>query len=854
MRSHQINQRKNKITMFDFKSLSGVSLIIFLLFCSSTIRSQDLSLKTDQEERFSAPGISVLAWHNNYPAGRRGGVEILMHGDRIATNGDLRLSPVPIPDSHLLLMPEFKERKVFPDKNEIHLEMEYPDLDFTYRLRMRSEGMKIHIFLDVNEKIPDEVVGKLSFMLELFPMIYRNKSFFMDDIAGTFPHQFNGLNSDSDGSELEVLPMESGRSLSLAPEDPLHHMKIISNSGKIDIMDGRASSNHKWFIVRELVPENGGKGCVEWTIEFRQDPEWRAKPIIGFAQIGYHTKQPKISIIEMDKRDKPTEVKLYRIDKEGNKKMIKSGLAENPVDYYSKKYAEFDFSEVDIPGLYQLEYRDQITESFMISENLYEKEFWRPSLETFIPVQMCHMEVRDRLRLWHGWCHKDDALQAPAAMEHFDVYDVMKNPPEIYEAYEHIPNMAEGGWHDAGDSDIEGSSNLMAVYNLAQACESFEWTSDQTSVDYSRHKVELHVPDGKVDIYQQIIHGVKWILGNYRSFGNLSQGVVGQNFQVYLQMGGIDSQTDGLLFDPVLDTDVRTTTHSGKNDDRIVFNEKSVPREFMAAKTLAISARVLDEINPEIAEECLSTAIGIWERESKSKYKPKENSYFSRHFESLKKEAAIELYLSTKDDKYLEYIISRPENVSSQNKAGQKRYFADPEFLASMTRIIDEVKDEKYLDSYLKALHYYKNNLDRELSESPYGVPRIHTMFGTGFWYMMVAKYNYLLYEKYPEIFTPEPIYAIVTYMHGNHPVSNHSLVNGVGGKSITSAYGFNRADRSYIPGGICAGPLLILPDLVEFQIDDPFFWVQKEYTIASGTSYVFLMKAMEELAKEGGE
>ncbi len=40
----------------------------------------------------------------------------------------------------------------------------------------------------------------------------------------------------------------------------------------------------------------------------------------------------------------------------------------------------------------------------------------------FFPVQMCHMRINEKYRVWHGACHLDDALMAPVNLNHFDGY------------------------------------------------------------------------------------------------------------------------------------------------------------------------------------------------------------------------------------------------------------------------------------------------------------------------------------------------------------------------------------------------------------------------------------------------
>ena len=47
------------------------------------------------EEYFEKPGLSVLVFHDHYPEGKQGGIEIIQHGERVAANGDVRLESAP---------------------------------------------------------------------------------------------------------------------------------------------------------------------------------------------------------------------------------------------------------------------------------------------------------------------------------------------------------------------------------------------------------------------------------------------------------------------------------------------------------------------------------------------------------------------------------------------------------------------------------------------------------------------------------------------------------------------------------------------------------------------------------------
>ena len=87
--------------------------------------------------------------------------------------------------------------------------------------------------------------------------------------------------------------------------------------------------------------------------------------------------------------------------------------------------------------------------------------------------------------------------------------------------------------------------------------------------------------------------------------------------------------------------------------------------------------------------------------------------------------------------------------------------------------------------------------------------------------------------------------------MLGRHPGHNLSLVSGVGAQSKLVAYGTNRADFSFIAGGIVPGVLILKPDFPENREDWPFFWGQNEYVIPLGASYIQLSLAAAELARQ---
>jgi hypothetical protein len=109
---------------------------------------------------------------------------------------------------------------------------------------------------------------------------------------------------------------------------------------------------------------------------------------------------------------------------------------------------------------------------------------------------------------------------------------------------------------------------------------------------------------------------------------------------------------------------------------------------------------------------------------------------------------------------------------------------------------------------------------------------------------------NYMLHKAFPEIIDKEYVVAGLNFIYGCHPGSNISFVSGVGTVSKKIAYGNNRADYSFIAGGIVPGVLILKPDFPENKEDWPFLWGENEYVIGMGPSYIFLVNAVNDLLR----
>jgi len=102
----------------------------------------------------------------------------------------------------------------------------------------------------------------------------------------------------------------------------------------------------------------------------------------------------------------------------------------------------------------------------------------------------------------------------------------------------------------------------------------------------------------------------------------------------------------------------------------------------------------------------------------------------------------------------------------------------------------------------------------------------------------------YFLHKAFPDIVGPDYTLRAVNYILGMHPVSSTSYVSAVGTVSKLKAYGNNRADNTFIPGGVIPGYIIIKPDFPECIEDFGFLWFEDEYVIDDASRWILAANA----------
>ena len=820
-----------------------------------TAQAQDLQL--NDRDYFERQGVNILVYSNNFNGGfndeKNSGIEIIHHGVRTVQGGAVRLNNTP---EQWDLVPKTTSRKVDKEKKSIEVGLRYDDYDFDSRIVVTAKGKAVEIAVWLDKPVPEKLAGEAGLNIEFLPSQYWLKTFTMDGRLNRFPRyatsqtiarpnsekprQFKGFRTyDDRGTDqfVDPLPLETGHSITVATDTPERMIKISSSDAELKLFDGRMLAQNGWFVLRSVLPKGKTGKVVTWTVEPNAIPGWIREPNIGFCQVGYIPEQPKVAVIELDKKDQPqATASLIRIKDDGTTEEAFKGDIQSWGPYFKYNYVKFDFSAVKEPGVYYIQYGNTKTNNFLIDAHVYDK-ITDATTDVWVPIHMNHMYVTEGYRTWHGEPFKEGYLQAPES-DHFDLHRQGPTTDTKYKPYELIPGLNIGGFFDAGDFDIETGSNINVVQNFIRTWELFKPQRDETFVSQKQRYVDLHRPDGVPDILQFIEHGTLNLVAQAEQIGHMASTLSNSVLDNYHHLGDAASITDGLHYDPSLKRyEVSADGKcSGTPDDMWAFTTRSPQLDLRAATMFAAASHALKGYNDELADRALTQS------------------------KRLMKEAT-ELIKSTPTDRQMEADFSwlggaeqgnMGTNLQLYGATGEKQYLdnfekqiwtaLDRNVAFTMQTALDAVPymDEAYKQKLRPYVEKYRDYVKGFDTNNPYGVP-----IGLGNWAGVNMVLNFGITINYAHIYFPDIIskdetYRVPNWLYGCHPYHNYSFVAVVGAARPKQVfYGNNRADFSAIPGNVAPGLLFRQPDHFENFDDWPFLWGQNEGTIAGNTQYV---------------
>ena len=862
--------------------------MLFLL-AAALCQAQDLQL--NDLEYFERQGVNILVFSNSFNGGfndeKNSGIEIIHHGVRTVQGGAVRLNNTP---EQWDLVPKMTSRTVDRGHGSIEVCMRYDDYDFDSRVIVTAKGKAVEIAVWLDKPVPAALAGEAGFNLEFLPSQYWLKTFTMDGRLGRLPRyatsptvtrpnsekprQFKGFKTyDDRGTDrfIDPLPIEIGHQITLATDAPERMIRISSDDAELRLYDGRILAQNGWFVLRSVLPKDKTGKVITWTVEPHAIPDWIREPNIGFSQVGYIPDQPKVAVIELDKKDQPlASAQLMRINADGMPEEAFRGEIKHWGPYYKYNYVKFDFSSVRQPGIYYIQYGKTRSNDFLIDEHVYDK-ITDATTDVWVPIHMNHMYVTEGYRTWHGEPFKEGYLQAPPS-DHFDLHRQGAQTETKYKPLELIPGLNIGGFFDAGDFDIETGSNISVVQNFIRTWELFKPQRDETFVSQQQRYVDLHRPDGVPDILQFIEHGTLNLVAQAEQIGHMASTLSNSILDNYHHLGDAASITDGLHYDPSLKPYEISADgkRSGTPDDMWAFTTRNPSLDFQAATMFAAASRVLAGYNDDLSARALRQSKRLMEEatelmnrrdqrndaqtdadsnwltdsdDNDNAYSNNRNQRRSRNNRPARQlgnmATNLQLYGATHEKQYLDNFQQQIWSALDRNVANNMQTALDA--IPYM-----DVAYKQKLRPYVEKYEAYIQHLDEQ---NPYGVP-----IGLGNWAGGNAVLNFgttvcFAHLYYPDIVPRQETYRVANWLYGCHPYHNYSFVAVVGAARPKQVfYGNNRADFSFIPGNVAPGLLFRKPDHFENYDDWPFLWGQNEGTIAGNTQYIIFGSAFKDI------
>lgn len=864
-----------------------IAALCVLVSCTETDPGR---LEINERGYFETQGVNVLVYSNRYQGvfcdEKTAGIEIIQRGVRIATGGGVRLMNTP---EQWDIYSTLTERTIDTLGGVINCHFKYQDYEFEYDLKVKEEGVGFRVSVVLDNPVPENLVGKAGLNMEFFPATYYGKTYLVDGQSEIFPRypssdtemrpnsekipQFWGLSTFDDRGRDEFIvpkPISKGHTIVVAPEDESLRV-LFSSDAELNLFDGRNLSQNGTFVVRSYLPGGKTGTVLEWYVEPTPNAAWIREPNVGFSQIGYTPAQKKVAVIELDRNDKvAAKAKIWRVNADGSSTLVLTPeVKEWGVFYDRYNYAQCDFSAVREPGTYYIEYKGVKTNPFPINVNVYDGK-WHNTMDVWLPVQMDHMLVNEAYRVWHGRSHMDDAIQAPTNYQQHDGYRMGNSTNTKYKPYEHIPGLAVGAWYDAGDFDIQSGTVIGLTNQLAEVWDVLRPERDQTFIDQKTQFVDIHRPDGLPDVIQQVEHGALNLCAQIENIGFIAGGIVQGNMHQYHHLGDAVTITDGYIYDPSLKPYEVRGNRSGTLDDRFAFtnNNGNPMGNVNVCAALAHAARVLAPYIPETAERCKKNALKLWkdmdDYQAQMANRPQQQQQFNgqrgnRGMGGDRSSAAIQLWLLTGEQKYkdmflpgvmrqIEVARTAPQGAED-NRTGGGSAMRAPRVNITTALSLLPYMDDDFKAKLREVIPVFVEDAKRTVESTPYGVPVAGGTWGGSERVISWAQNNYMVWRYYPDLIDPELVLAGLNFIYGNHPYSNVSFVTAVGVNTKKVAYGNNRADYTFIPGGIAPGLVLLQPDLLEHKDDYPFLWGENECCTRTVPSYVTLSIGAEEIA-----
>ena len=151
-----------------------------------------------------------------------------------------------------------------------------------------------------------------------------------------------------------------------------------------------------------------------------------------------------------------------------------------------------------------------------------------------------------------------------------------------------------------------------------------------------------------------------------------------------------------------------------------------------------------------LASQCLDISKAIYNHDYQ----------ISGRVANAKIHAAIELFLTTGDEQYRNYLIqNKTAVIEGLNQIGWL-----------IGRALPKINNADFTASVRNSIKGLSDDITKLSAETPFGVPYRPHIWGAGWDIQSFGVRQYYLYKAFPDIFSSAPIFNALNFILGVHP------------------------------------------------------------------------------------
>jgi endoglucanase len=348
----------------------------------------------------------------------------------------------------------------------------------------------------------------------------------------------------------------------------------------------------------------------------------QAQSNIRINQIGFYPKSEKIAVVVTEATS------TFEIIDTETDVVVLSGTTSTPKvwTFSGESVAQADFSSLEVPGRYKLRVNNEDSYPFVVSIRVY-AELSKATIKAFYFNRVSTELLADHAGKWARPAGHPDTnvrVHSSAASAARPSGTVISSPK---------------GWYDAGDFNKYIVNSGISTYTLIAAFEHFP--------DFYRN-LSLNIPESGNDI-PDLLDEIRWNLDWMLTMQDPND-------------GGVYHKLTTLNFTGII------MPQQGTAQRFVVTKSTSAALNFAAVMSAA--ARVYSDFDPDFAQQCLDAAVYAWEwaRLNRNVYfrNPtgvNTGEYGDGNVSDEFDWAAAELYITTKNDEYLNFRSFRNKGV-----------------------------------------------------------------------------------------------------------------------------------------------------------------------------------------------